>query len=217
MIWSIFFFTKTAVFIFGFSILAVSMEEGELLDRTTSSFLHPLSSSLSVDRIKTPNGSIGSWDEDENPLNLSPRLSDGNRTPVSNPGEWEELIASLRTTQKEEKPHPETKKRKEHKQLEKSQKKKTTPSPDEEDLSELSQEQRDLYNQIEFEVEVGQLFKTTLPCYQWVFLMHYGKMDMPNLIEKVGHTQGTLKTYKGHLRKVGILPSTNRKKPKQAN
>jgi len=74
-----------------------------------------------------------------------------------------------------------------------------------------------LYNQIEFEVEVGQLFKTTLPCYQWVFLMHYGKMDMPNLIEKVGHTQGTLKTYKGHLRKVGILPSTNRKKPKQAN
>lgn len=217
MIRSILFFTKTAVFIFGFSVLAVSMEGGELLDRTTSSFLHPLSSSLSIDRIETSNGSIGSWDEDENPLSLSPRLSDGYRTPVSNAGEWEELIASLRTTQKEEKPHSETKKRKEHKQLEKSQKKKTVPSPGEEDLSGLSQQQRDLYNQIEFEVEVGQLFKTTLPCYQWVFLMHHGKMDMPNLIEKVGHTEGTLRAYKGHLTRVGILPSTNRKKTERSN
>ena len=206
---SILFVSKIAIFVFGFSVLAVSMEE-DFTDTRKFDLSFPLAFTLSLP-------------EDVDFMNVSPRLcdtmgtpittyTDKDASPVSDDEKWRELTTGLGKTSKGEEPDPEPKKRKANDKPEKPKKRKAVLSPSEEDLINLSQEQRDLYNQIEFKVGINALYHATLSCYQWVFLMHHGKMDMSNLIEQTGYAEGTLKAYEGHLRRESILPSSSRKK-----
>ncbi|MBY0281637.1 MAG: hypothetical protein K2W94_05705 [Alphaproteobacteria bacterium] len=206
---SILFVFKLSIFIFGFSILAISMEDG-LIDPNDPSFSQNNPLRLS----STP------YLEEDDDFMISPHLSDKIETPiayigegnspVSDSDEWKELTARLKAAQEE--PHFEIGKRKNSSKFVKPKKRKNLLSPDEEDLSELNQEQRGLYNQIQFKAEINALPQKTLPCYQWIFLMHQGKMNMQNLVAKTGYTEGTLNAYAGHLRREGILPPSSRRK-----
>ncbi|MBY0462450.1 MAG: hypothetical protein K2Q34_04640, partial [Alphaproteobacteria bacterium] len=212
---SILFVSKIAIFVFGFSVLAVSMERDEdFLDPRKFDLSFPLAFTLSLpedvdfmnvsprvgDRIK-PAIDSPLYGED----GTSPYPLDSTITPLSDSAVWGKYMKTLSALQEKEEPDPEPKKRKANDKPEKPKKRKAVLSPSEEDLINLSQEQRDLYNQIEFKVGINALYHATLSCYQWVFLMHHRKMDMSNLIEQTGYAEGTLKAYEGHLRREGIL------------